>query len=381
MRHSLNFKNTEENMAMDNGASKRRKTEGIFDCEYTHIYENNVMKNERPLEDLAADIFYEYGGDRLDMKALHKTITSIQKFYNPKNYYHNFEHATHVLLNSAFYLKKVGGILNVVEELALLYSALIHDADHLGVSNNALIKKGHYLSKLYHNQSVAEMRSLTVGFEVLGETDGNFMRKFTEAEQKIFRTMVIELVLCTDVADPYKKKIAYMKSDDLSNKSDGKLNISSHAGKVALLMLVMRAADIGSSMQSFTTQKVWSRRIFLEMKAAGLEGDGPNVTPDFFFADQIQFMDFHAHYLASRLQATGVLDEDFIKLLLDNCVNNRNTWMSCGVELLNDWIKEENNTSSNHLTNGVSLSSIKLSLNENEIKGGERKFIESDKLT
>ena len=40
--------------------------------------------------------------------------------------------------------------------LAIVFSALIHDADHRGISNMQLAKEDKTMAALYHNKSIAE---------------------------------------------------------------------------------------------------------------------------------------------------------------------------------------------------------------------------------
>ena len=45
-------------------------------------------------------------------------------------------------------------------QFAILFSALIHDCDHYGISNGQIIKEGHPISEKYKNKSVAEQNSV-----------------------------------------------------------------------------------------------------------------------------------------------------------------------------------------------------------------------------
>ena len=58
-------------------------------------------------------------------------------------------------------------------QLAFLFSALVHDVDHTGISNRQLVLESDDLAILYNDQSVAEQRSLAIAFSVLkrGEFD------------------------------------------------------------------------------------------------------------------------------------------------------------------------------------------------------------------
>ena len=89
--------------------------------------------------------------------------------------------------------------------LAILFSALIHDAGHRGVSNAQLISEDKEMGDKYRNKSVAEQHSLDSCWDLL-MTEGKFeaLRSClftTEAEMKRFRQVLVNVVLATDIFD------------------------------------------------------------------------------------------------------------------------------------------------------------------------------------
>lgn len=89
--------------------------------------------------------------------------------------------------------------------LAILFSALIHDAGHRGVSNAQLITEDKEMGDKYRNKSVAEQHSLDSCWDLL-MTEGRFeaLRNClftTEAEMKRFRQVLVNVVLATDIFD------------------------------------------------------------------------------------------------------------------------------------------------------------------------------------
>lgn len=99
-------------------------------------------------------------------------------------------------------------------QLAFLFSALIHDVDHTGISNRQLVMESDELALMYNDQSVAEQRSLAVAFSLFREDTYNELRfiVFQPQEDYIhFRKIVIDLVLCTDIASPERVQIVKSK--------------------------------------------------------------------------------------------------------------------------------------------------------------------------
>lgn len=153
-------------------------------------------------------------------------------------YYHNFEHAYHVTLscnklldmilnesdNSTdrhgrrhefkFRSKTYGLKSDPLMQLALVFSALIHDLEHRGVPNRQLVLESDDLAILYNDQSVAEQRSLAVAFSELMKEEFTFLRNVmfdTPEEYRRFRQAVVNLVLSTDVASPERTQLTKSK--------------------------------------------------------------------------------------------------------------------------------------------------------------------------
>lgn len=123
-------------------------------------------------------------------------------------------------------------------QIAFLFSALVHDVDHTGISNRQLVLESDNLAILYNDQSVAEQRSLAVAFSTLkgvgyrelrgvlfsgprggdGDTDDEVggqeqqqQNQGGEEDQFKFRKLVIDLVLVTDIASPERTQIVKSK--------------------------------------------------------------------------------------------------------------------------------------------------------------------------
>lgn len=115
--------------------------------------------------------------------------------------------------------------------LAFLFSALVHDVDHTGISNRQLVLESDDLAILYNDQSVAEQRSLAVAFTTLkqngkngADEEGGYgdLREVlfpmqqpgaTTGDEDFFkfRKLVIDLVLVTDIASPERTQIVKSK--------------------------------------------------------------------------------------------------------------------------------------------------------------------------
>lgn len=87
-------------------------------------------------------------------------------------------------------------------QFAIVFSAIVHDLDHRGVSNQQLTKEKNRLAMLYHCKSVAEQNSVDLAFEVLTASNYSELVSFLcddEKEYSRFRQLVINCVMATDM--------------------------------------------------------------------------------------------------------------------------------------------------------------------------------------
>lgn len=153
-------------------------------------------------------------------------------------HYHNFEHAYHVVISANKLLDMIlvsesssssssmdeyqdSDSIDFDEDtllhLSLLFAALIHDVEHQGVPNQQLIIENDPLALQYNDQSIAEQRSLSIGFTELLQSDYDNLREimFPETYEggayRRFRNTVTSLVLATDIASPERGDIVKKK--------------------------------------------------------------------------------------------------------------------------------------------------------------------------
>ncbi len=154
-------------------------------------------------------------------------VHAILSRYND-NPYHNREHAYHVTTSAHKLLElmllekqQTFGLRNdPLMQFALIFAALIHDVEHQGLPNRQLCNEAVKLAVTYNDQSVAENRSLAIGFHELLKEDYTELRAVlfgnsnetdpSQSDYQKFRRQVISLVLTTDIANP--ERTALFKS-------------------------------------------------------------------------------------------------------------------------------------------------------------------------
>ena len=257
-------------------------------------------------------------------------------------------------------------------QFATVFAAFVHDVDHVGVPNRQLVEEGNQLAILYNDQSVAEQHSIYVALSTLSEdrfSDFYKMVAPTSVDRALFRRLVIDMVLCTDIASPERLQIGMSKWKsafvtptevvmppsrrhtidfsiddgsliDLGIKYalnlDGRLVKESPQGlKVAsILEQIMQAVDVAHTMQSWENFVKWNTRLFIELNDAHVSGRGDDPASN-WFNGQIGFFDFYVIPLAKRLQQSGVFGiagDSFV----ENAVNNKTRWQKDGMMITNN---------------------------------------------
>ena len=189
----------------------------------------------------------------LPKEELELYVSTIASKYDDVHY-HNFEHASHVLGSadslisilkqnpectrergnlstiSSRLSNNVGGDSDEDERkhittfgisscpmthLALVFSALVHDVEHQGVSNKQLVDENHSLAGKYDGKSVAENNSLDVAKDLLSQDCYSNLRKsmfgdpdsvpleasqILEKDEALFYSVILGTIQATDIS-------------------------------------------------------------------------------------------------------------------------------------------------------------------------------------
>jgi len=162
------------------------------------------------------------------LSQLRQYVAIIASTYH-NNPFHNFEHACHVTMAASKFIKRIvettsaktrsdtkqQGSNNLYDYtqginsdplvvLAILFSALVHDADHRGVSNIQLGTEEPEMATFYRNKSIAEQNSLDIAWDLLMSNQFSVLQSClfaSETELQRFRQIVVNVVLATDIFD------------------------------------------------------------------------------------------------------------------------------------------------------------------------------------
>jgi class 3 adenylate cyclase len=281
------------------------------------------------------------------------------------NPFHNFAHASHVAMASNKLLSRVvapDDVLNINNEdtsskglalslhdftfgltsdpltqFAIVFSALIHDVDHLGVSNSQLVKENTHNSVKYGGKSVAEQHSVDLAWGMLMDPSLKDLRECIyadESEYQRFRQLVVNCVIATDIFDKDLKELRNQRWEHAFHlvPEEAKVDPDDEFNRKATIVIehIIQAADVSHTMQHWHVYQKWNERLFLEMYQSYKSGRGGDKDPTLgWYKGELWFFDNYIIPLAKKLEECGVFGVSSAECL-NYAMENRQEWEKKG---------------------------------------------------
>jgi 3'5'-cyclic nucleotide phosphodiesterase len=287
-------------------------------------------------------------------------VRAIASLYND-NPFHCFEHACHVTMSVSKVLKRIitpdldmnqmkgnksleahlhdytyGITSDPLAVLAIMFSALIHDADHRGISNAQLMKEDPTIATMYRNQSVAEQNSLELAWNLLMEEQFTSLRVSmfaTKDDMMRFRQVMINVVLATDIFDKSlndARKRRWKKA--FHDEQVPKQELYALRATIVIEHII-QASDVAHTMQHWHVYQTWNKRLFLEMTKAYRSGRMASDPASFWYQGELGFFDNYIIPLAKKLKECGVFGVSSDEFL-NYAEQNRAEWSERGQEIV-----------------------------------------------
>lgn len=240
------------------------------------------LTDNKPLSTLGIYLFDRLGFMQqfsLDAQKVENFFVEIEKGYDEANPYHNRAHASSVM-HSMYALLEHGGVANAVaaafngngsfkgghlQKLACLLAAAVHDHEHLGLTNEFLVRTRHDRATLYNDQHVNEHHHVASAFAVLHRPECNFLSELPEEDFRQLRSIVIELVLGTDMANGGNIQKSFNDTFGVNSEQPA----LSTQDAVLLLQMAMKCADLGHLALSRDVHERWVDSLEAEFFAQG----------------------------------------------------------------------------------------------------------------
>ncbi|XP_044310762.1 calcium/calmodulin-dependent 3',5'-cyclic nucleotide phosphodiesterase 1C isoform X1 [Varanus komodoensis] len=200
---------------------------------------------------------------KIPISALVSFVEALEVGYSKhKNPYHNLMHAADVTQTVHYLLFKTGVAhwLTELEIFAMIFAAAIHDYEHTGTTNNFHIQTRSDTAILYNDRSVLENHHLSAAFRLLQDDEEmNILSNLSKDDWREFRTLVIEMVLATDMSCHFQQ-IKAMKNA---------LQQPEGIDKPKALSLMLHTADISHPAKAWDLHHRWTMSLLEEFFRQG----------------------------------------------------------------------------------------------------------------
>jgi class 3 adenylate cyclase len=305
--------------------------------------------------------------DPVVLEQLDNYVAMVASMYRD-NPFHNFEHASHVVMSVVKLLSRIvaadigeemgkdmastlhdhtyGITSDPLTQFACVFSALIHDADHTGVPNSQLIKENSTLAKIYKDKSVAEQNSVDLCWDLLMDSNFDELRAAiysTEDERKRFRQLVVNSVMATDIMDKDLKVLRNNRWDKAFSvgacgQEESKVDGSDRKATIVIEHLI-QASDVSHTMQHWHIYRKWNARLFEELYRGYVDGRSDMDPSEFWYKGEMGFFDFYIIPLAKKLKDCGVFGVSSDEYL-NYAMKNRQEWEDRGLEVVASLLKD-----------------------------------------
>lgn len=349
------------------GLTKRKYTES--NKEYKNIRDEVVETISMPdYSSTAIEAKMNFKVDPKAIKQLRQYITQIASFYHAENHFHNFEHASHVIMSTVKLLQRIaspdvkkkdceteqdyynytfGISSDPLTKFAIVFSALIHDVDHQGVSNTQLSKEEDPMAEAYNHKSILEQHSLELAWSLLEESSFAELRGCifpTEAEYKRFRQLSINCVIATDIFDTEMKSFRdsrwekAFKSKNVSQEDASAIDDWNRKATITIECII-QASDVSHTMQHWHVYQKWNKCLFNEMYRAYKNGRSDTHPKMSWYEGELWFFDNYIIPLAKKLrecEVFGVSCDEFLNFANEN----RKEWAVKGQEIVAQMLQD-----------------------------------------
>ncbi|OHS96011.1 3'5'-cyclic nucleotide phosphodiesterase family protein [Tritrichomonas foetus] len=202
------------------------------------------------------NIFYKF-------KLLQEFNVSNEKFFRflseirdtyKKVPYHNWRHAVDVtqFVTYQILVSNFDKELTKFELYGILVSAVCHDANHDGFTNVYNVKAETPLGILFKNQSVMETHHCSISIDVISKEECNIFEYFTGDDYRKMWSLVINLILATDMARHFDllKQFNALKDEDT-------FSMENPEHRLLIMQLVLKCGDVSNVSRPFELADKW----------------------------------------------------------------------------------------------------------------------------
>ncbi|KDR18814.1 Calcium/calmodulin-dependent 3',5'-cyclic nucleotide phosphodiesterase 1C, partial [Zootermopsis nevadensis] len=230
------------------------------------VFALNDAASSQPVKYLGYDLLNRYGmihKFKVPPVTLETFLSRVEEGYcRHKNPYHNNLHAADVA-QTVHYMLCQTGLMNWLTDLeifATLVAAIIHDYEHTGTTNNFHVMSGTETALLYNDRAVLENHHISASFRVMKDDECNILQNLSREEFREFRTLVIDMVLATDMSFHFQQ---------LKNMKNLLTLAEPSVDKSKALSLVLHCCDISHPAKRWDLHHRWTMLLLEEFFRQG----------------------------------------------------------------------------------------------------------------
>jgi hypothetical protein len=225
-------------------------------------------------------------------------------------------------------------------QFAVVFSALIHDVDHRGVSNFLLAQEDPTLAAAYKNKSIAEQNSVDLAWYALMSDDLANLRAaiYTNVgELRRFRQLLVNSVIATDIFDKEQgtlRKNRWAKAFSVEDENAQQQDINRKA--TIVIEHLIQASDVSHTMAHWHVYQKWNERLFHEMYDAYTSGRSDKDPSLGWYKGELWFFDNYVIPLTKKLKECGVFgvsSDEYLKYAMAN----KEEWRLVGEGIVAQW--------------------------------------------
>ncbi|XP_020492371.2 dual specificity calcium/calmodulin-dependent 3',5'-cyclic nucleotide phosphodiesterase 1B [Labrus bergylta] len=229
------------------------------------VFALNAASSDHALQTLFFELITRYGLNsrfKIPISCLTEFLCALERGYcKHNNPYHSHIHAADVTQTLHCLLLRSGLVhwLTELEVMASLFAAAIHDYEHTGTTNNFHIHTKSDFALIYNDRSVQESHHLSAAFRLLQDDQMNIFINLTREEMMELRSLVIDMVLSTDMSS-HLLQVKAMKSC---------LQQQERIDKPKALSLLLHTADISHPSKPWALHSRWTKALMEEFFRQG----------------------------------------------------------------------------------------------------------------
>ncbi|EGZ16164.1 hypothetical protein PHYSODRAFT_250971 [Phytophthora sojae] len=236
------------------------------------------------------------GEEYVDLSVLPCFLRHIQERYDGSMPFHNATHAADVMhtLFMMLWNTSLGEKISQHNQVGALLAAVMHDVEHVGLTNDFLIKTSHPIAQKYPTKAPMESKHMDLALQAVVDPKFDILSKMSPVQ----RDQVLEVVRETISATALIYQPELLAEINNTTADEWKMlqdeAVLPQSLQVRALRIAMHVSDISQTMKPFTNHTKWVFRLNDEHYKQGEldEREQRGVSPSFCFRDKWTYASF-----------------------------------------------------------------------------------------